>query len=140
MLKLLIAEDDDDHAELLEMAIAEAPIECQIARMRNGEEALEYLRQENILSDAVRPDLILLDINMPRVNGFEVAEYIKGHEHLRHIPTVMLTTSDAEHDRKRAYDMCINGYLVKPADFGEMLNMMADTLVYWARWNRGLHG
>ncbi len=139
-VKLLIAEDDDDHAEILEMAIDEAPVSCEITRVCDGEEALQYLKCEGAYADALRPDLILLDINMPRVNGLQVAEFIKSNPALLHIPTIMMTTSNSDHDKRRAYDLHVNSYLVKPADFGDMMKMLADTLTYWSTWNRSLDG
>ncbi len=133
---LLIAEDDDDHADLLELALEDAPIQCTLIRVRNGEEAIQYLHREGSFADAKTPDLILLDINMPRVNGLEVAEFIKGSDAFRHIPTVILTTSDADPDKRKAYALGVNSFLVKPADFGEMTDMLSDVLKYWTRWNR----
>ncbi len=133
---LLLAEDDDDHADLMELALEDAVVVCELVRVRNGEEAICYLRREGDYANSKVPDLILLDINMPRVNGFEVAEFIKQSATLRAIPTAMLTTSDAEPDKRKAYGLGVNSFLVKPADFGDMTEMLSDVVKYWCHWNR----
>jgi len=85
--------------------------------VRDGEEALSYLRREGDFADAPRPDLILLDLNLPRVDGREVLQVIKNDEDLRRIPVVVLTTSQADEDILRSYSLHANAYVTKPVDF-----------------------
>ena len=85
--------------------------------MDNGELAVEFLRRRGQYQDAPRPDLILLDLNLPRLDGREVLAQIKGDESLRQIPVVVLTTSDAEEDVLRSYDLHANAYVTKPVEF-----------------------
>ncbi|MFP5373251.1 MAG: response regulator, partial [Actinomycetes bacterium] len=90
----------------------------------NGEEALRYLRREGEHADAVRPDLVLLDLNLPRVDGREVLAQVKADEHLRTIPVVILTTSEAEEDVLRSYDLHANAYVTKPVDFESFVEVI----------------
>lgn len=134
--KILVVEDDDDHAELLEFAILAAVPTIQVARARDGVEALEMLLEGSDEPVSTRPELVLLDLKLPRMDGVRVLERIKADPNLNAIPAVMLTTSDAATDRARAYAAGVNSYLVKPMGFDELRTMISDTLTYWGRWNR----
>lgn len=131
----LLAEDDEDHAELVFYNLEKSDLPLQIQRVKNGEEVLLFLRQEAPYENSLRPDLIILDINMPKLNGLEVLEIIKKDPKFKSIPTVVLTTSDAENDRKRAYEFHANSYLIKPMSFESFSNMIQDLSRYWALWN-----
>lgn len=133
-LRILLVEDDDDHAELTVHALEQHDARHVVERAADGAAALDLLFQTG--GDAERPDLVLLDLNLPRVSGLEVLEKIKGDEELRSIPVVVLTTSDAESDRVRAYHRHANSYLVKPVSFPKFEAMILELGDYWARWNR----
>lgn len=135
-VRLLLVEDDDDHAFLVRTALKENRVINHIDRVVDGEEALRYLRREDRYADTPTPDLILLDIKLPRRDGHEVLAVIKADARLRMIPVVILTTSDAERDRVRAYLSHANSYLVKPLDFDKFNRLIHDMGFYWAVWNR----
>ena len=134
-LCILLVEDDDDHAELTAVALESHDPRHQTIRARDGAEALDILYRRESHGEAPRPDLILLDLNLPRVGGLDVLAEGKGDEGLREIPVVVLTTSDAESDRARAYRTHANSYLVKPVDFAKFEAMIHELGDYWARWN-----
>ena len=135
-LRVLVVEDDDDHAELTTVALQAHDARHHILRARDGAEALDILFGRGEYAGTERPDLMLLDLNLPRVGGLEVLSAVKDDERLREVPVVVLTTSDAESDRVRAYRHHANSYLIKPVDFGKFEAMIAELGDYWARWNR----
>jgi CheY-like chemotaxis protein len=140
-LRILLVEDNPDHAALVERSIAESPGASRITVVADGEEALAYLKREGRWSDEAtspRPHLILLDLRLPRLDGFHVLEAIKSSDELRDIPVVILTTSEADPDVARAYELHANSYLVKPVDFDRFVRLMRDVESYWLEWNRGL--
>lgn len=136
---ILLVEDDDDHAELATRSLAEHHVGNVIRRLADGQAALDYLCQRGQYSDPLanpRPDVVLLDLRLPKVDGLEVLRQLKEHRQLRRIPIVVLTTSDKESDVARAYDLHANAYLVKPVDFGKLLDLMRDLGFFWLVWNR----
>ena len=135
-LRVLLVEDDDDHAELTSFALASHDRRHEAVRARDGAEALDILFRRGPHARAGRPDLVLLDLNLPRVDGLDVLEAVKGDDGLREIPVVILTTSDAEGDRTRAYRHHANSYLVKPADFAEFEALVHGCGDYWGSLNR----
>lgn len=131
---LLIAEDDADDRVMLQDAFLEAGLKARLLFVDNGEALLRYLHREPEYADPVLfpdPDLILLDLNMPRKNGREALSEIKGDERLRHIPTVVLTTSRADDDIAGCYATGANSYIVKPASFAELVEMAEVVKRYW---------
>lgn len=114
---MLYIEDDDAAEFLMQSALDEARIQVQMFRVRNGEEALEWLKRSGAFADAPRPDLILLDINLPRKGGLEVLAEIHGDMHLRPIPVVILSSSYLEADRRRAVELGVRNYIRKPLTF-----------------------
>ena len=116
-IEILLVEDDPGDVLMTKEALADAKMANELHVVSNGEEALAFLFQEGEYPDAPRPGLILLDLNLPRVDGREVLARIKADEILRRIPVVVLTTSEAEEDILRSYDLYANAYVTKPVDF-----------------------
>jgi two-component system, chemotaxis family, response regulator Rcp1 len=116
-LGVLLVEDDPGDVLIAQEALKESRLESHLTVVPDGVEALAYLRRENGYADAERPDLILLDLNLPRKTGHEVLEEVKSDPELRRIPIVVLTTSGATEDVVRSYDQHANVFVTKPVDF-----------------------
>ena len=129
-IKILLVEDDDGHARLIERNLRRVNLSNPIERVRDGLEALEYLRNEGAFGDRrrfSRPRLVLLDINMPRMDGIEVLERVKADEQLRCLPVIMLTSTDNQAEIDRCYCAGASGYVAKPvniASLGEKLQRL----------------
>ncbi|MEM9064094.1 MAG: response regulator [Planctomycetota bacterium] len=134
-IKFLLIEDDEDHADLVFRAMHEQNVANNIERIADGEQALRHLRKQPPYEDSVRPDVIILDLNLPRISGHEVLEVVKADPNLASIPVVVLTTSSAERDRERAYKAHVNSYLVKPLDFQKFHELVKELTTYWGTWN-----
>jgi CheY-like chemotaxis protein len=132
LVRFLLIEDDDSHAAITIRSLQQERCPSDVDRVSDGEEALAYLRSPA----NPRPDVILLDLNLPKVDGHRVLAWVKGDRDLRTIPVVVLTTSDAESDRLRAYREHVNSYLVKPIDFERFREMVREVFRYWSVWNR----
>lgn len=132
MLHILLIEDDDDQAEICSYHLEQTAVEHRISRAADGERALELLTSATGAEPSEIPDLILLDLNLPRVSGHEVLRRIKDHEHLRSIPVVVLTSSSSAADRARAHDNHANSYLVKPMGFDDYGELMSTLSTYWS--------
>ena len=131
-VEILLAEDNDDDILLIRESFVDAKIVNVLNVVKDGEEALAYLRREGEYKDAVMPGLLLLDINMPKKNGFEVLKEIKANPALRHLPVVMLTTSESEADVVRSYSEGACSYIMKPARFEELGKVVKQFALYWA--------
>lgn len=131
----LLVEDDDAHAELIKMALEENRVSNTLIRVGDGVEAMEFLRASDGYGDRRLPDVVLLDLKLPRMDGLEVLAAIKGDAKLKMLPVVILTTSAAEIDRARAYAHHANSYVVKPLDFTVFHQMVKDLQLYWSAWN-----
>jgi CheY-like chemotaxis protein len=130
-IEILLVEDDDDDVVLTQKALENDRILNRVHRVEDGVEALEYLRREGRFEFAPRPDLILLDLNMPRKDGREVLRDIKNDEDLKAIPVVVLTTSDAESDIASSYEYQANSYVTKPVDLEKFKKVVATIKEYW---------
>lgn len=131
---ILMAEDDPDDRLLSMEALEEAHLANQIHFVDDGEELMDYLKKRGNYTDlqsAPRPGLILLDLNMPRKDGREALEEIKSDPDLRLIPVVVLTTSKAEEDILRSYDLGVSGYITKPVKFDDLISVMKTLGKYW---------
>jgi CheY-like chemotaxis protein len=133
-LNILLADDDPDDRMLIREALEESKLPQKLACVNDGEELLDYLRRQGSysrLGERPQPCLILLDLNMPRKDGREALREIKGDPHLRRIPVVILTTSQAEEDILRTYDLGANSFIIKPRNFETVVNMMQTLAQYW---------
>jgi two-component system response regulator len=120
-VSILLAEDNDDHADLMTETFQSANINNHIMRFSNGKEAINFLEKT---TPEELPDLALLDIKMPLKNGFDVLSYIKTSEKLQHIPTIIVTTSANDFEIKQAYDMGACMFLTKPISLDELTKMI----------------
>jgi CheY-like chemotaxis protein len=118
---VLLVEDDPGDVVMTREALGNAKVLHDLHVAENGEVALAFLRREEPYEDAPRPDLVFLDLNLPRLDGREVLARVKADPELRSIPVVVLTTSDAEDDVLRSYDLHANAYVTKPVDFETFL-------------------
>jgi CheY-like chemotaxis protein len=134
--RILLVEDDDDHAELITRALDDHGAADDLVRVKDGAAALDYLEGRPPFADASRPDVVFLDLRLPRVDGLEVLERIKSSPALRGLPVVVLTTSDADRDVVRAYESHVNAYVVKPVDHAKLDRMIQETSAFWLAWNR----
>ena len=116
-IEVLLVEDDPGDVLMTQEAFEEHKVRNNLAVVNDGTEAIAYLRREGQYADVARPDLILLDLNLPRRDGREVLEEIKKDEELGRIPVVVLTTSAADEDILRSYELHANAYVTKPVDF-----------------------
>jgi len=135
-LELLLVEDNEDDIVIIQEAFADARLVNVLNTVPDGEEALAYLRREGRYKDAHRPGLVLLDINMPKKNGFEVLETMKAHPQLRSLPVIMLTTSDREEDIVRSYADGASSYIRKPVDLGRFNEVIKQFELYWTLVSR----
>jgi CheY-like chemotaxis protein len=130
-IEILLVEDNPGDVRLTQEALRESKVLNQLAVAKDGVEALEMLRREGPYANQPRPDLILLDLNLPRKDGRELLADIKDDAILRRIPVVVLTTSEAENDILRAYDLHANCYIVKPVDLDQFMNVVRTIEGFW---------
>jgi chemotaxis family two-component system response regulator Rcp1 len=130
-VEILLVDDNIGDVVLTKEALKGAEFPNRVSVVRDGCEALEFLRRTGKFANASRPDLILLDINMPRKNGCEVLEEIRSDEDLRLIPIVILTSSEAEDDIRRSYELGANCFVTKPADLDEMVRVVQAINHFW---------
>jgi chemotaxis family two-component system response regulator Rcp1 len=128
---ILIAEDNATDVMIMREALASAKVRVDLHVVSDGVAALEFLRRMGGYALAPRPDLILLDLNMPRKNGHEVLAEVKADESLRQIPVVMFTTSQADEDVARAYAHHVNCYIRKPMDFERFSEVVRSIETFW---------
>ena len=139
---ILLVEDDPAHIEIIRRTFAESRLANRLIPVEDGQEALDYLYRKGKYKDAVKfpmPNLILLDLRLPKVDGLEVLKTIKTDPTLENTPVVILTTSPAESDMVKAYEYHANSYLVKPVDFTKFNQLMNTFGYYWVVWNRYPH-
>jgi CheY-like chemotaxis protein len=128
-VEILLAEDNPGDVMLTKKALEEGKLANNLHVTTDGVDALQFLRQEGEHEDAPRPDLVLLDLNMPRKDGEDVLEEMQADASLRRIPVVVLTSSESEEDIAKSYELNANAYLTKPVDFDgfvEIVNRMED--------------
>jgi chemotaxis family two-component system response regulator Rcp1 len=128
---ILLVEDNAGDVRLTREALREGDITVGLASVPDGEQALAYLRREGEHADAPRPDLVLLDLNLPKKNGLEVLEEIKRDPDLRQTPVIMLTTSSSARDVAACYDRGVNCYVVKPLDLDDFTGLVQAINRFW---------
>lgn len=131
---ILLAEDDLGDQELTKRALEEGKVENELYIVKDGEEALDYLFRRGRYTDpetSPRPDLFLLDLNMPKLDGRQVLEQIRSIHELRNIRVVVLTTSRQEEDITRSYDLGVHSYITKPVDLDQFFNVIRTLEEYW---------
>ena len=130
-IQVLLVEDNPGDVELTVEALEESKLLINLSVAGDGEQALRFLKRQGEYADAPLPDLILLDLNMPRMDGREVLAQIKQDEKLHRIPVVVLTTSEAEHDILLTYDLHANCYITKPVDFDQFTRVVQAIEGFW---------
>src|SRR5687768_14636915 len=130
-VEILLVEDNPGDVRLTVEALREGKVRNNLNVVGDGVEALAYLRREGKYEGATRPDLVLLDLNLPKMDGREVLAAIKKDEQLRRIPVVVLTTSKAEEDVVRTYDLHANCYISKPVDLEKFMVVVKSIDVFW---------
>ena len=130
-VEILLVEDNEGDVGLVEEVFEEAKIRNIIHVAEDGEEAMLFLNKETPFDDAPTPDIILLDLNLPQKDGREVLEEIKTDENLKRIPVVVLTTSKAEEDIIKSYDLHANSYITKPVDFDQFIRVVRSIENFW---------
>ncbi len=130
-IQILLVEDNEGDIVLTLEAFKELTVQHTVTVVKDGAEAVDFLRREGQYSDNVMPHLILLDINMPRLSGIEVLDFIKKDEKLKKIPVVMLTTSSSEADITACYEKSANCFITKPLEFGKFLAVIKSIEAFW---------
>ena len=130
-IEILLIEDNAGDARLAKEALRDAKVQNNLSWVGDGVEALAYLRREGNYQNSPRPDLILLDLNLPRKDGREVLSEIKSDRNLKRIPVVILTTSQAEEDIFKAYHLNANCYITKPVDLDQFIKVVRTIEDFW---------
>jgi CheY-like chemotaxis protein len=130
-IEILLVEDNPADVDLTQETLAYAKIRNRLHVVTDGEDALAFLRRQGRYREAIRPDLILLDLNLPRKDGREVLAELKADPELRSIPVVVLTSSDAEKDVVRSYDLGANCYVTKPVDLDQFASVVRAIEDFW---------
>jgi CheY-like chemotaxis protein len=130
-VEILLVEDNPGDVRLTVEALKEGKLLNHLSVVRDGIEALAFLRREGEFADSARPDMILLDLNLPKKSGLEVLADVKADEKLRRTPVVVLTTSQAEQDIVKSYSLYANCYISKPVDLGEFINVVKSIEEFW---------
>ena len=130
-IDILLVEDNAGDARLTEEALKDSRLLNHLHRAKDGEEALAFLRQEGAYAAKPRPDLILLDLNLPKKDGREVLAELKVDPYLKSIPVVVLTTSDAEQDVVKSYELHANCYITKPVDLDKFMHVVRRLEDFW---------
>lgn len=130
-IEILLVEDSPSDAALTIEALKAGKVANRLSIVQDGVDAMEYLRRQGKYKDAVRPDLIMLDLNLPRKSGHEVLEDLKSDPALKFIPVIVLTTSHADKDILRSYELCANCYITKPVDFEHFIDVVKSVENFW---------
>ena len=129
--EILLVEDNENDVLLTRQGFKRAKLMVNLHHVRDGEECMAFLRRQGDYADAPTPDLILLDLNMPRMDGREVLAELMADDYLRHLPVVILTTSSEEQEILSMYKLRVSSYIVKPVDFEQFLRVIRMISDYW---------
>ncbi len=132
-IEVLLVEDDIGDIKLTEECIKSLDVTVVLNIVEDGEKALNYLNRINPYQEAVTPELILLDLNLPKISGWEVLSHVRGLEVLKDIPVIVLTTTDTDSDIERAYQLGVNCFITKPVDFNDFCYAMKKAFNFWFR-------
>lgn len=135
-LSFLLVEDDDDHAKVVRLVMEEYRVANDLHRVRDGQECMAYLKSTGPFAGSTRPDVVLLDLRLPRMDGHQVLAAMRADPALRSIPVVVMSTSDDPMDQAKAKAAGAVGYLVKPVDFARFAAMVREMNLFWSVWNR----
>lgn len=130
-IQVLLVEDNPGDVQLTRIALEDSKISVNLSVVEDGVEAMAFLRKQEKYADVPHPDIVLLDLNLPKKDGREVLAEIKTDEYLKRIPVVVLTTSQAEEDIVRAYDLAANCYIAKPVDFDQFVRIVKSIENFW---------
>lgn len=130
-IEILLVEDNPGDIRLTKEALKDGKINNNINVVMDGEQAIAYLKKQNEFANSVSPDLILLDLNLPKLSGREVLEFIKNDDAIKHIPVIILTTSKAEEDILQSYQHYANCYITKPVDFDQFSEVVKQLEDFW---------
>ncbi|MEH1825622.1 response regulator [Nostoc sp.] len=130
-IEVLLVEDNPGDVQLTRIALEDSKISIHLNVVEDGVEAMAFLRKQEKYAKVIHPDIILLDLNLPRKDGREVLAEIKGDENLKRIPVVVLTTSQAEEDILKAYNLSANCYITKPVDFDQFVKIVQSIENFW---------
>lgn len=136
IVHILLVEDNEGDIILTLDAFEESKIKTKISTVKNGKDALDFLFKRNKYADALRPDLILLDINLPIFNGHDVLKKIKQDQSLKKIPVIMLTTSSNQRDINMAYENHTNSYVTKPIDMDDFMKAVLKIEEFWLQLSK----
>lgn len=129
--EIILVEDNPGDVYIVRSSLADTKLDHNFYHVRDGEEVMTYLHQEEGYQNTPRPDLILLDLNLPKKNGFEVLAEIKADSQLRIIPVIILTSSDSERDILRSYELYANSYIVKPSNYFDFFQAIKKLELFW---------
>ncbi len=132
-VNILLIEDNPGDVRLTQEAFKEGKMDVNLELVMDGVETIKFLKKESPYEEVVTPDLILLDLNLPKKDGREVLEYIKSEPNLKRIPVVVLTTSNAEQDIIKSYNLHVNCYINKPVDFDKFFDIIQRIEDFWLR-------
>ena len=128
---VLLVEDNDDDIELTKIGFEQGDFAVELQVALDGEQCLDYLRKQKAYTNSPTPDLILLDLHMPRMSGMEVLDAINADANLRHLPVIVLTTSSSDREIREAYHRHCSGYLIKPVGFADFVKTVQTLEDYW---------
>lgn len=130
-ISILLVEDNPGDIYLTREAFRESKFDNSLHVVKNGVECMEFLKRQGKYSEAEMPDVIILDLNLPKKNGHEVLAEVKRDDHLKYIPIIVLTSSQNEKDIKSSYELCANCYITKPVDYDEFIHIIRAIENFW---------